>query len=124
MELVSDCPARLYGLCPRKGRLERGADADLVLVDPDAQRTLEDGAVVSKSMSCGARSHDRPSRAAHGLILHQREQAGRRTLSAGQLEERGEELNRACPLERAHVGGALDDHNPVAQQLAVDDEVL
>ena len=79
---------------------------------------------VEQARELPGQGHDRPGRAAHGLILHQREQAGRRTLSAGQLEERGEELNRACPLERAHVGGALDDHNPVAQQLAVDDEVL
>lgn len=49
VELVSECPARLYGLYPRKGRLEPGADADLVLVDLDAERTLEDGAVISKA---------------------------------------------------------------------------
>jgi dihydroorotase len=39
----------LYGLSQRKGRLEPGADADLVLVDLSAERMLEDSAVVSKA---------------------------------------------------------------------------
>jgi dihydropyrimidinase len=33
-------PARLFGLYPRKGSLEPGADADLVLFDPDKKTTL------------------------------------------------------------------------------------
>lgn len=33
-------PARLFGLYPRKGTLEPGADADLVLFDPDKKVTL------------------------------------------------------------------------------------
>ena len=33
-------PARLFGLYPRKGTLEPGADADVVLFDPDKQVTL------------------------------------------------------------------------------------
>ena len=49
VELVSEAPARVYRLYPRKGRLEPGADADLVLVDLDAERTLEDAAVVSRA---------------------------------------------------------------------------
>ena len=49
VELVSEFPARLYGLAGRKGRLEQGADADLVLVDLSAERTLEDRNVVSKA---------------------------------------------------------------------------
>jgi dihydroorotase (multifunctional complex type) len=49
VDLVAETPARLYGLSPRKGRLEPGADADLVLVDPAAERVLEDAAVVSKA---------------------------------------------------------------------------
>jgi dihydroorotase (multifunctional complex type) len=42
-------PARLYGLWPRKGRIAPGADADLVLVDPGARRTLRSGDVLSKA---------------------------------------------------------------------------
>ena len=34
-------PARLFGLYPRKGALEIGADADLVLFDPDKEVTLK-----------------------------------------------------------------------------------
>ncbi len=38
--LTSRNPARLYGLHPRKGTLAPGADADLALVDLDAERTV------------------------------------------------------------------------------------
>ena len=42
-------PARRYGLWPRKGALEPGADADLVLVDPAATGVLRDEDVISKA---------------------------------------------------------------------------
>ncbi len=38
--LVSEGPARAFGLYPRKGSLRPGADADLVLLDPKAAWTL------------------------------------------------------------------------------------
>ena len=37
VEITAAAPARLFGLAPRKGSLEPGADADVVLFDPAAQ---------------------------------------------------------------------------------------
>jgi dihydroorotase (multifunctional complex type) len=47
--VYSQAPAQAYGLWPRKGSLLPGADADIVLVDPTAERTLQDGDVLSKA---------------------------------------------------------------------------
>jgi dihydroorotase-like cyclic amidohydrolase len=47
--VYSETPARLYGLHPRKGSLEPGADADLVLVDPDRRWTVRDEDILSKA---------------------------------------------------------------------------
>jgi dihydroorotase-like cyclic amidohydrolase len=47
--VYAQAPARAYGLWPRKGSLSPGADADLVLVDPTARRTLRNADVVSKA---------------------------------------------------------------------------
>ncbi len=44
----SEVPAKAYGLSPRKGHLGVGADADFVLVDLEATRTLRDEDVVAK----------------------------------------------------------------------------
>jgi dihydroorotase len=49
VQLVAETPARLYGLYPRKGALQVGSDADLVLVDLAAERVLRDEDVVSKA---------------------------------------------------------------------------
>jgi dihydropyrimidinase len=43
VELLSSGPARIFGLHPRKGSIRTGADADLVLYDPSAVRTLDAG---------------------------------------------------------------------------------
>ena len=47
--VYSEGPARHYGLWPRKGSLEIGTDADLVLVDPRAERVLSEGDLRSKA---------------------------------------------------------------------------
>lgn len=40
VELVATNPARLFGLCPQKGTLLPGTDADIVLFDPSATWTM------------------------------------------------------------------------------------
>lgn len=47
--LTSFAPASRYGLAPRKGSLDPGADADLVLVDPDAHWVVDDADIISKA---------------------------------------------------------------------------
>lgn len=47
--VYSEAPAKTYGLWPRKGRLAEGSDADVILVDPRAQRTLSNENVISKA---------------------------------------------------------------------------
>jgi dihydropyrimidinase len=42
VRLLAANPARIFGLWPRKGRLEPGADADLVLFDPSGEGVLKD----------------------------------------------------------------------------------
>jgi len=37
---LSENPAKLYGLFPRKGCLKPGSDADIVIYDPEASRTI------------------------------------------------------------------------------------
>ncbi|AHG19302.1 phenylhydantoinase [Chania multitudinisentens RB-25] len=41
VELTSTRPAQLFGLWPQKGCLEPGADADLVLFEPQLQQTIQ-----------------------------------------------------------------------------------
>lgn len=48
VELLSEAPARLLGIWPRKGVLLPGADADLVVVDPTERRTLTDEGLYTK----------------------------------------------------------------------------
>ena len=40
VELISTAPAKLFGMYPRKGSVSVGADADLVIYDPNRRRTI------------------------------------------------------------------------------------
>ena len=40
VQLVSTTPAKLFGLYPRKGTIEIGSDADLVVFDPNAEHVI------------------------------------------------------------------------------------
>ena len=40
VELVAEAPARLFGLYPKKGVIQTGSDADIVIFDPDCQWTM------------------------------------------------------------------------------------
>jgi allantoinase len=46
-ELVSEAPARRFGLWPRKGNLAPGADADMLVLDPSAEWEIEPGALIT-----------------------------------------------------------------------------
>jgi dihydroorotase (multifunctional complex type) len=49
VDAYSERPARIYGLWPAKGRLEPGADADIVLVDPELTWTVTADDILSKA---------------------------------------------------------------------------
>lgn len=49
VELLSERPAKIFGLGGRKGSLEVGADADLVLVDPAGSWTIELAGLLTRS---------------------------------------------------------------------------
>jgi dihydropyrimidinase len=40
VELTSTGPARIFGMHPHKGTVQPGADADLIIVDPDREVTV------------------------------------------------------------------------------------
>jgi dihydropyrimidinase len=40
VEIISTAPAKLFGMYPRKGSISVGADADVVIYDPNRERTI------------------------------------------------------------------------------------
>jgi len=47
VRLVSEAPARRFGLWPRKGNLMPGADADLLVLDPELEWAIDPSALVT-----------------------------------------------------------------------------
>ncbi len=47
---LSENPAKLYGLYPRKGAIAPGSDADIVVYDPHADHTLRGAELASKAL--------------------------------------------------------------------------
>lgn len=47
--LLSENPAKLYGMYPEKGILQEGSDADIVLLDPNKKKTIRKEDQVSRS---------------------------------------------------------------------------
>jgi dihydropyrimidinase len=49
VDLVSRRPAAIFGIAPRKGALAAGADADVVLYDPEPSGPLDEATLHSKA---------------------------------------------------------------------------
>jgi dihydropyrimidinase len=45
----STTPAQLFGLCPRKGTIAPGSDADLLILDPDATQMIDERMLHSRA---------------------------------------------------------------------------
>ena len=84
--MLAEDTARLYGLYPRKGRIQPGADADLTGVDPEAEWSISNGRhALQASLEClewrvrARRSYPIP---AAGYSHHARPRAGGRATGA------------------------------------------
>ena len=49
VELVTEKPAKIFGLYPRKGALQKGSDADVLIFDPTKEHTIKAAERVTKS---------------------------------------------------------------------------
>ena len=65
VDLTATRPAKIFGLYPKKGAIQVGADADIVAVDPEKEITITDDDVLSK---CGWTPY--AGRKVRGLPVH------------------------------------------------------
>ena len=92
--VVSENPARIYGIYPRKGSLMPGSDADLVIVDMKRRWTIRDDDMVT---ACGWTPYDGldvQGAAVHSFVR------GERVLEDGEVvatEGQGQYVPRAYP---------------------------
>jgi dihydropyrimidinase len=98
--LACEAPARIMGLYPRKGALEPGSDADIVVWDPDRERTITAATQVQRCDTCvyeGLRVRGR----AETVLLRGRVVVSRgeveRDLAPGRLLRRGPGQSRPAP---------------------------
>jgi Dihydroorotase and related cyclic amidohydrolases len=49
VEVTSTTPAKIYGLYPKKGAIKEGADADVVVVDLQAEEVIEGDKLYTKA---------------------------------------------------------------------------
>ncbi len=74
VQVTSSDPARLFGLYPRKGHVGPGADADFVIVDPEAEWTIAPGELHSLGDHTpyeGLRAHGRVVLTmSHGRVIY------------------------------------------------------
>jgi allantoinase len=98
--VLCEAPARRFGLWPGKGALAPGADADIVVFDPEASWVVDPGALVTPagwSPYAGRRLRGRVER-----VIARGEEVfdGRRVLAA---PGRGTHVAPARPREAAHA---------------------
>jgi len=128
VHLVSEAPARRFGLWPRKGSLRPGADADLMVLDPEVRWKVEPGSLVTPagwSPYSGRRLRGRvmatfsrgvqvwdgehvPDRAGHGRFVaavtgRPPPEDQRATLTAGRTspQDPGQSAGECAPAESA-----------------------
>ena len=49
VEVISTCPAKALGFYPRKGALIPGADADIVVINPNKSKIVDEGDIVGRT---------------------------------------------------------------------------